>query len=133
MRPRGFTLVEIVVVLAVSGLLAAIALPAMESRMTAARRGDATLALERLQWAQERHRALHGLYGSSPASLGLPTRSPEGLYEIHLEPRPGDAYLAVARPLPGGAQAGDDACAEITLQVVQGFATPGPDRRCWNR
>lgn len=133
MRPRGFTLIEIAIVLAISGLLAAIAMPAMESRMTAARRADATLALERLQAAQERHRALHGLYGHDARALGMPARSPEGLYEIRLEAGTGDTYLAVARPLPGGLQAGDEACPEITLQVVQGFATPGPHRRCWSR
>ncbi len=133
MRPRGFTLVELAIVLAIAGLLAAVALPAMEQRLTSARRGDATLALERLQWAQERHRALHGLYGADPTALGVSTRSPEGLYEIRLDAGPGDAYVAVARAVPGSPQAGDTECTEITLQVVQGFATPGPHRRCWNR
>lgn len=133
MPPRGFTLVELAIVLALSGLLAVFAWPTMESRLTAARRADATVALERLQAAQERHRAAHGLYGHDARSLGVPTRSPEGLYEIRLEAGTGDTYLAVARPLPGSPQAGDGACPEITLQVVQGFAMPGPDRRCWSR
>jgi type IV pilus assembly protein PilE len=133
MRARGFTLMELVVVLAVAGLLAAATLPTMLSRLTASRRADATLALERLQIAQERHRALNGLYAGDTSALGVPANSPEGLYELSVNAGPDERYVAIARPRAGGLQAGDDECAEITLDVVQGFATAGPSRRCWNR
>lgn len=133
MRRRGFTLIELLVVLAISSLLAAVALPSMLHRLTMARRSDATLALERLQIAQERHRALTGLYAGDPAALGIASRSPQGLYALSLSVGNDERYLAVARPLAGGVQADDSECAEITLQVVQGFATAGPSRRCWNR
>lgn len=129
----GFTFIEIAVALAVSALLAAFALPAMEGRMTAARRADATLALERVQLAQERYRALHGLYSDDAAALGVSLLSPEGLYALTLRTGPADSYAAVAQPSMGSVQGNDAECAEISLQVVQGFATPGPSRRCWNR
>lgn len=133
MRATGFTLIEIAIVLAASAVLAALALPAMEGRMTQARRADATLALERVQLAQERHRALHGLYSDDATALGVSLRSPEGLYTVTLQTGQADGYAAVARPAEGSAQRDDVECAEITLLVVQGFATPGPSRRCWNR
>ena len=82
MRRRGFTLIELLIALAIAALLAAIALPSMLHRLTKARRADATAALERLQIAQERHRALHGLYAGDPAALGIASRSPEGLYAL---------------------------------------------------
>lgn len=132
--PRsGFTLIELAIVLAVTGLLVTFAWPAMETRLTASRRADATLAMERVQLAQERHRALHGLYSADPSALGVSLRSPEGLYALSLDTGVPDGYAVVARPIDGSPQQADAECAEITLQVVQGFATPGPSRRCWNR
>lgn len=129
----GFTMVEIAIALAVSALLAAVALPAMEGRMTAARRADATLALERVQLAQERYRALHGLYSDDASALGVSLVSPEGLYTLKLRTGTADSFAAVARPSAGSVQRDDAECTEISLHVVQGFATPGPSRRCWNR
>jgi type II secretory pathway pseudopilin PulG len=133
MRGRGFTLIELVVALGCAALLVAMALPALQDRLAVARRGDATQALQRLQVAQERHRAAHGLYASELGRLGGGTLSGEGLYRVELQTGPGDTYVAVARARPDGAQAHDTACAEITLRVELGFATLGPSLRCWNR
>lgn len=133
MHSRGFTLVEVLVAMGLVALLAAVSWPVMQERAMAARRADATLALERVQIAQERHRALHGIYTTDGRALGISMRSPEGLYELSLSSGPDERFAAVARPLAGGPQSSDTQCAEITLAVVQGFATTGPDRRCWNR
>lgn len=133
MGRRGFTLVELVVALAAVAMLAALALPSFAGRLTAARRADATAALERIQAAQERHRAMHGLYAAGLGALGQAAMSVEGLYALSLEPGPGEGYTAVARARADGPQHDDAACAEITLRVEQGFATHGPTLRCWNR
>ncbi|GAB4037552.1 MAG: hypothetical protein Fur0014_05370 [Rubrivivax sp.] len=133
MARRGFTLIEVVVALAAVAMLAAFALPTFAGRLNAARRADATAALERIQAAQERHRALHGLYASELSALGQTSGSLEGLYALSLEAGPGEGYTAVARARSDGPQRDDTACAEITLRVEQGFATYGPSRRCWNR
>lgn len=130
---QGFTLIELVVALAAVAMLAAFTLPTFAGRLTAARRADATAALERIQAAQERHRAAHGLYAAELAALGQTTGSLEGLYALSLEPGPGDGYTAVARARADGPQHDDAACAAITLRVEQGFATHGPTLRCWNR
>jgi type IV pilus assembly protein PilE len=133
-RPRrGFTLIELLIGLALATLLAGFAWPAMQSELTQARRADATAALNGVQAAQEHHLARHGLYAQDLAQLGRPDRSPQGLYRIELHPVGADAYLAVARPAPGGSQAADHGCAEITLRVAQGFAQTGPSAACWAR
>lgn len=133
MRQRGFTLIELAITLGAVALVAGIALPSFQGRLAAARRADATLALERIQIAQEQHRALHGLYASDLAALGSGTSSGEGLYQVSLERGHGDAYVAVARARSDGPQAADTTCGEITIRVEQGFATLGPTPRCWNR
>jgi type IV pilus assembly protein PilE len=133
MKSRGFTLIEAAIACGVLALLLTLTLPTFAGRLAHARRADATLALERIQIAQERHRALHGLYAQELSALHAQSRSPEGLYDVTLEPGPAEVYVAVARARADGPQADDTACAEITLRVEQGFATLGPSPRCWNR
>jgi type IV pilus assembly protein PilE len=128
---RGFTLVEVLVVLALVALLAGAALPAYRGQIHRAARADAVESLTRLQIAQERFRAAHGWYASRLALVGAGETSPQGHYRIALEPLGAEAYLARAEA--SGAQARDRECAVITLSVNQGFAQTGPDARCWNR
>ncbi|MDE2371905.1 MAG: pilus assembly protein PilE [Burkholderiales bacterium] len=133
MRPsRGFTLVECAVVCAMAVTLAAVALPDFRATQRRAARADATVALTRVQQAQEEYRVLHGGYAASLADLrGVALHSGRGLYAISLSADGADAYRAAA--VARGDQARDRACATITLDVRLGFATPGPDAGCWNR
>ncbi|MDE2615032.1 MAG: type IV pilin protein [Burkholderiales bacterium] len=128
---RGFTLVEIVVVLALAALLAGAALPSYRSQLQRAARADAVDALTRVQAAQELFRAAHGLYADRLAALAVPERSPQGRYRIALAPTGVEAYRASAYAID--AQSDDRDCAQITLDVDVGFARSGPDARCWNR
>lgn len=133
MKRRGFTLVEVLVVLAVAGILAGITLPASLSYLQKSRRSDAISALTRLQFAQERFHALHGLYAADLRQLAMPPRSDSGYYELQLQQVEGERFTAVAVARVDGPQAGDLACQQITLAVVQGAPEPGPTANCWNR
>lgn len=128
---RGYTLVEIVVVLALAALLAGSALPGWRAHLQRAARADAVEALTRLQAAQERFRAAHGLYADRLAVLALGERSTQGRYRIALAPAGPEAYRASASAQ--GAQAGDRECAVLTLDVDAGFTRCGPSARCWGR
>ncbi len=132
---NGFTLVELTVVMAVAGLLAAIAWPSLQGHLTRARRADATAALQRLEIAQARHHAQFGRYTADARALGAAAgpRSPDGHYTIALAVGPGETYTAVASAAPGGPQAHDDDCPEIMLRVELGFAQRGPRPDCWTR
>lgn len=59
---RGFTLIELMIVVAVIAILAAIAMPAYTDYVRRARRSDAIQELLRLQQAQEKWRAGHSTY-----------------------------------------------------------------------
>lgn len=130
---RGFTLVEVLVTCAVVGVIAGVALPGYQSQLQQARRSDAVAALTRLQAAQERLQAGHGIYSADLAALQIAPRSGEGLYDLRIELTGADSYRAHAVARADGAQAGDAACAALTLEVRRGFASIGPSARCWNR
>lgn len=130
---RGFTLVEVLVTCAVVGVIAGVALPGYQSQLQQARRSDAVAALTRLQAAQERLQAGHGIYSADLAALQIAPRSGEGLYDLRIELTGADSYRAHAVARADGAQAGDAACATLTLEVRRGFASIGPSARCWNR
>jgi type IV pilus assembly protein PilE len=124
---RGFTLVE----LALSGMLAAMALPAWQSYLLRAARADGAAALSALQARQERHHQTIGWYASSLTALGGATASPQGRYRIELVPRDADAYVAHAHAV--GTQEWDFECPTLTLDVRQGLVRTGPSAHCWGR
>ena len=129
---HGFTLVELLVALALATLLLTLGLGSWQSQNLRVGRLDAIEALTRVQQAQEQHRSAHGLYASDIGALqGAAPTSPQGRYAIALDIVGGEAYRATA--VAQGMQAEDRACATLTLEVRQGFAQTGPDAGCWLR
>lgn len=57
MKQRGFTLIEVMVAVAIIGILAAIVIPNFSAYMNKSRRSDGIVALHKLQQAQEKRRA----------------------------------------------------------------------------
>lgn len=132
MRMRGFTLVEVLVVSAVGVLLATVAWPAYRGQLQRAARAEAIEALQRLQLAQERHREAFGVYAAELKAVGFGPATTGGRYDLALVPGGVESYRALAVARADGPQAGDS-CPEISLEVRQGFATLGPEGKCWNR
>ncbi len=78
----GFTLVELVIVITIIGILAAIAVPAYNESVTKARRADAQSALMDIMAKQERYFTENNTYTTNLAALSADTTSPEGFYNI---------------------------------------------------
>lgn len=85
---KGITLIELMIVVAIVGLLASIAYPAYQDQMRKTRRSDGQAKLLEIMNAQERFFTNYGTYvttitGSEPTGLGFAsTSSDEGFYTI---------------------------------------------------
>jgi type IV pilus assembly protein PilE len=69
MNKKGLTLIELLIVMVIVAILAAIAVPMYTGYMTRARRADAKTALEQLRAAEEMRRAEYGSYLNNLAAL----------------------------------------------------------------
>lgn len=141
-KSDGFTLIELMVVIAIVGILAAIAIPAYNDQVRKGRRADAVSELGKLQMAQERWRADHSTYGSLTQIGGVATL-PSGFYSIAASTPTGNCASGVAASsansfaltaTAGGPQASDSRCAKLILTSLCGTlsktSTPSGGT-CW--
>ncbi|QEA38841.1 type IV pilin protein [Pistricoccus aurantiacus] len=122
-RIQGFTLIEMMIVVAIVGILAGIAYPSYQAHVERSRRGDAIAKLLELAQAQERFMARCGHYATqiggkavcddSDEGLGMKMQSQEKFYQLSLVSSGATSYTLKATPQ--GAQSGDTDCTELTL------------------
>jgi len=133
---RAFTLIELMIVVAVVGILAAIAYPSYTEYVMKSRRSDAKAGLLSLQLAQEKYRANCLQYATGIDSnfscastlsnaddgnhdLIGSTTSPDGYYTLSISPLPGTTALAQTTysltATAIGVQAGDTKCKSLSI------------------
>ncbi len=90
----GFTLIELMIVVAVVGILAAIAYPSYQDSVRKGNRAEAITALYGIQLAQEKRRANQPSYTID--LTGSPTATPPGLGLSAIVPATGTVYYDLA-------------------------------------
>ncbi|HVR80738.1 MAG TPA: type IV pilin protein [Luteimonas sp.] len=112
---KGFTLIELMVVIAIVGIIAAIAIPSYTEQVRKGRRADAVRAIGELQLRQERWRAENPAYATQAQIGTLPISD---FYTLAVA-APTDATTVAARTqysltaTRAGAQTGDR-CGTLT-------------------
>jgi type IV pilus assembly protein PilE len=141
-RSRGFTLVESMIAVAISAILASLSYPTFADQLRKGRRVDAIARLAQLQQAEERWRANNTSYGLL-AALGIAAQTTDGLYRLSVVDAQTTGYVVLAEAQ--GGQSRDTACRFMRLSVAGGntVRNSGADAsvgnsavindRCWNR
>lgn len=120
---KAFTLIEVMIVVVIVAILAAVAVPSYQDSIRKTRRADAKEALTRIAALQERYFFTNNRYGTLK-DLGLSTTegytvivpSQEGFYNILLVDCGTTCFRAQANTT--GAQASDTKCGSFTLNHV---------------
>lgn len=134
---QGFTLVELLVVMAIVAVLAAIALPTFTESVRKARRADAVMLLTGIQQSQERFRANNASYASTLEQLtGAPRQTDHYVGSISGAGAAGYTVTATARS--NSPQSSDTACRVMSLRMTAGGNVVYMDAdegssRCWVR
>lgn len=136
-RARGFTLIELMIVVVIIAILAAIAIPAYGRYAYRARRADGQELLLRIASAQERFYATNNQYGPlSGLGYNDPAISEKGYYSVtsivSADPAGNSSQAFTATAAPISSQANDD-CKSLTItnSGVKGSTGTTTNGSCW--
>lgn len=123
-RSRGFTLIELMVVVAIVAILAAIAYPSYTRYAFRARRVDGQNLLLQVANAEERFYSTHNQYTDDLTEFGYtdPQLSEKGYYSVAVAFTGDAAQAYVATATAEGVQA-SDACGDLAVTSA-GEKTP---------
>jgi type IV pilus assembly protein PilE len=142
-RQKGFTIIELMIVVVIVGVLMMVALPAYQDSLQKGRRADGMAALMDAAGRQEKFMLDRSTYTEDMADLGYVTTegevdyiSPEGHYSIAATACDDgvitNCYELTAEPAPGSVQLKDKKCTSFILNSngTKG-ATGSLASECW--
>ena len=133
MPARGFTLIELMVVVAIVGLLSAIAIPRYQDSMRKARRAEARAQLLEVAQFMQRYYSIHDSFATSKAgaAVTLPgeltmvprtaasgSQSYDIIFAVPADgvTNPGLAYFKIQAVRKAGGPMDGDQCGDFTLE-----------------
>ncbi|HSC67716.1 MAG TPA: type IV pilin protein [Cellvibrio sp.] len=143
-KPAGFTLIEVLITVAIVGVLAGIVYPSYLDMVRKSNRSDAKVALSDVAQRMQRCFTAHSTYKPAAGTCEVVDKvtstgitSPEGFYTISLAA--GDhaqaKYVLKATPVASKRQASDSKCTSFTLDqagVKKAYTNSTPStENCW--
>ncbi len=138
---KGFTLIEMMVAVAIIGILAAIALPSYQDSVRKSRRSDAIVMFSKIQLAEEKWRANNISYTNILGTDGLnltsgantaTIKTESGFYDVVVSGASGSAYIITATADRAKSQSKDSGCTPLIMTINNGNAT-GTPIACWQK
>jgi type IV pilus assembly protein PilE len=128
----GVTLIELLIVVVIVGILAAVAYPNYRDHVTRAKRTEAKAALLQIATNQERHYLNNNQYTTDLTNLGFPVAdnylTDSEAYIVRVTAANANFYTAQAVYQQGGAE--DTRCNTFTINAT-GDKTSSPNADCW--
>lgn len=136
-KQNGFTLIELMIVVAIIGIIAGIAYPSYMESVRKSNRADAKASLNDVAHRLQRCFTTYNAYNNANCAVaeslkdGATLNSGESLYTISAV-LDGTTYTLTAAPVTGKSQASDSKCASLTLTntgIRNATGSLGAD--CW--
>jgi type IV pilus assembly protein PilE len=130
---NGFSLFELLITLAIIGIVTLVALPAYTEHITHEHRIEAEIALENLAASFEQYNTLHGTYQNATLqSLGSPEYVSKNTYQLNIRTATDTDFLLNAVPCNEQADK-DKPCGTLTLNSKgeKGITGQGNVSDCW--
>ena len=136
-RMKGFSLMELMIAVAIIAILAGVAYPSYQDQVRKSRRADAKIALAELNQSLERFFTTNNTYlgatlgDGSVATDIYPQKSADGHYNLSISTQTASTFTLTASAT--GNQASDSQCASYTLTHtgIKGGTSGGPEGGCW--
>lgn len=132
-RARGFTLIELMVVIAVIAILAAVALPGYQSHVRKSRRAVAAACLQELAQQMERRYTTQMNYTGTVLPTAPCVTDLQNAYTLGFASSQPTTTTFVLQAIPQGPQAKDAACMTLSLneQGLRERTGTADVKSCW--
>lgn len=127
----GMTLIELLIVVAIVGILAAVAGPAWNDQVIKSRRADARNTLLAAQIEQEQYRANNLTYATSMSAMGMGSFDSTSRDYYRLEVVSADTTSFLITATPNGNQANDSTCNAFAVRQTGPEHSGYAALSCW--